>query len=299
MALFISKKLYLLNQNIDKLSKMKIKYNTYSNIVFIFFIVLFLSSVISFIIIMLDKPMAIDCSQEGLENLFKEFKTTVKFITATIAMFVIWLTLERMKQTQEQLDTIKNSTNLNNFFIHKAQFINHMKKTSYIQDYDKLNIPTVENVLSEIYRYYYNPSFINFKPKLSTNANKKYNSFINDIRKSELEIKDISLLDIDFNTISRIWEHNSPTQIVLLKSRNKNHFNTTDFKTYLKLRKIPWGRKAASQKNYNVLFDIYNLKKLYDELFIFDGLSTEKLVFELNFLELQNDIKYMIMLTGM
>ena len=63
-------------------------------------------------------PIPFDTSNKGFSNLFSLYSSSIQLGGVLIAIITLIMTLERMKQTKEQLNVVSDNNKFNNYFKH-------------------------------------------------------------------------------------------------------------------------------------------------------------------------------------
>lgn len=95
-------------------------------------IILTIISVLSHIIIVIDRQLTFDCSFEGFKNFFTYFDFPLKFIVGAIACFTLGVTFLRAFQFDDNLKIINSNNRFNNYFKFKEEFEKHFLKSRFV-----------------------------------------------------------------------------------------------------------------------------------------------------------------------
>jgi hypothetical protein len=146
------------------------RYKIPSAIIFWLQIVLLSATLISTLIIAVAaKNVGLQLDGLGLRNFFLLYEIPLKLATATFAVFAIWLTLERISQTERQLDIMSDHNKFNNYYKHIDEFVKFVSEDplvilwATVIDYDKRALLTL------LYKDYYYENYRKFVPHLNPN----------------------------------------------------------------------------------------------------------------------------------
>lgn len=140
---------------------------------------------------------------KGLKNLLELYSIPINILTVSVVLLGLWLTSERMKQTNDQIQIISDNNKFNNFYKHRENFIDFYKTTRYVElvneelgENEKL--PLDNTYYYPIYAYYFYPSYHKFIPIRNNQIIKAETEFLNTLKESSLNIKEQSLLDSEY-----------------------------------------------------------------------------------------------------
>jgi len=183
-----------------------IHYRRFSNLILASSIVLFAISIVSTVIIIIAEfPLKLSLNPQGFENFFNYFSFPTKALTATLATFAIWLTLERLSQTERQIDTITDDNKFNNYSKHQQEFVDFMKDVSIlisgICEIEKIS-PRV--YLVPAYKTYFAKTYEEFHPHMTEGARLAIDKFYHEVAKSLIGEKHCDLAKVPFTEITKI-----------------------------------------------------------------------------------------------
>ena len=206
-----------------------INYKIFSIILLAISICLFLAFILSSIFIHINQPsLSLQLDSNGFSNFLKIYSPSLQIGTSAIIFFTLWLTFERMKQTQRQLEINQENVKFNNYYKHREefnQFINKMPFFNFIKEHSQIPVDTL---IPAIYSYFFNKSYTSFEPRLNTKSKEEIDNFIKDIKNSSLSnfnqdleqvpIEEIKKLSEFINrTIDPICHINSEIEIVTVR----------------------------------------------------------------------------------
>jgi len=195
-------------------------------------ILLFLISIGSAIsTIITEYPLKLSINNQGFENIVIYFSFTIRTLTATLATFVIWLTLERLSQTERQIDAIMDNNKFNNYSKHQQEFIDQLKESSLFG-----YISIAENIaprvfIAPLYKTYYAESYLDFKPHMKDKIKNDIEVFYKIITSSKMSEQGCNLANYPIDEILEISKSASEhveeliipnTETIILKIKMKH-----------------------------------------------------------------------------
>lgn len=203
-------------------------------------------------------PLSLDLSRDGINNFINIFNPSFEIGAVLLALFIIWLTFERMnqtekriRQTQEQLRISEDNNKFNNYFKHREEFIEYFKTTSF---YDYLININANFQITHIYKKLYYENYNNFRPALNENSKNKIDYFLNKVKNSTINRPHFNLsksqapelIEIIRNNFSYIKDlfievNEREKEIVKEKSESENIFRTNTVCFYI--NEIYWAVK--------------------------------------------------------
>lgn len=133
-------------------------------------------------------------STDGVNNLLTYYEPSIKFLTALIAVTAVWMTLERLAQTdkrlmqaERQMDLVSENNRFNNYLNHKKEFIEHFQNNIILQNYGKKNAVIFKSSLLELYSWIYYGSYNNFRPTLNERFQNQVGIFFKNANKFDFD----------------------------------------------------------------------------------------------------------------
>ena len=183
------------------------KYTIFSNILITISTSLLVLSILSTIVIAYTIHLSFSFTKEGFELLLNIYKTPINFITASLATFVIWLTLERMKQSDKQLALYSENNRFNNYFKHREEFYKYLNNTKSVLDCSNIDESTIRKSANELYSMFYNENYQNFTPELNENGKSIIKKMKNELSNSSFNALKFKFLEIDQNELESFTFH--------------------------------------------------------------------------------------------
>lgn len=141
--------------------------------------------------------LPIDLTNQGFITFFNLYSSSIKIAGALLAVVTLIITLERMKQTKDQIKLIGDNNKFNNYYKHREEFVKYFSDNDYImyiKGEDELDKKRFINVLYELFYY---PSYHEFSPVINNDAEKVINIFMTAVRNSELNKDNFDLLSAE------------------------------------------------------------------------------------------------------
>jgi hypothetical protein len=181
-------------------------YRRFSNYFLASSIVLFAISIVSTVfIIIAEFPLKLSLNPQGFENFFSYFSFPMKALTATLATFAVWLTLERLLQTEKQTYAIMDNNQFNNYTKHQQEFVDFMKDVSVlisgICEIEKIS-PRV--YLVPAYKTYFAKTYEEYHHHMNEGARLTIDKFYHEVAKSLIGEKHCDLANVPINEITKI-----------------------------------------------------------------------------------------------
>lgn len=211
-----------------------------------------LSTVIFFFFIIVDKfsQIQLDFSQEGFTFFFDLFDFPVKLLTAGAVLFGLWLTIERMKQTEKQIDSIVSNNRFNNFYKHKEEFVNFMLNRQVFTQFPSNKHANIKNYTVMIYNLAYSTNPEEFSGKIKKEFKNKGirtlaeigSYFSNKEQLRHLDIKEIDLFlnkihFAPFGELNSLIDERLDESIPILISAHIDSFDPDKFEAIYKILK--------------------------------------------------------------
>ena len=104
-------------------------------------IFLFIAFILSTVFICINQPsLSIQLNSAGFTNFLKIYSPSLQIGTSAIVFFTLWLTFERMNQTEKQLNLNQENVKFNNYYRHKEEFsafLNRMPFLKFIKEHSQ------------------------------------------------------------------------------------------------------------------------------------------------------------------
>ena len=109
---------------------------------------------------------------------------SIKISAALFALIAVYLTLQKMEQTELTQRIASDNNNFNNFLKHRDEFLRRIKNTFMQHEVIQREIKeqVIDEHLMNLYHFeLYSSSYNNFSPNLNQTAKNKINNFINSL----------------------------------------------------------------------------------------------------------------------
>ena len=213
--------------------------------------------------------LAFDLSDKGFKNFFDLYSSSIKIAGALIIVITLIMTLERMKQTKEQVDIISDNNKFNNFYKHQEQFVKYFLNNNLVLYLTVGDHYEREKLINKLYEIFYYSSYTNFTPSINLEAKAKVNLFISKITQYKLNEKQTELMKIE--GINELYDS--------LKPIFQTIFSITEPRVLNEISK----RKRGNQKfknlsrddieRYEAIMNIYYLANCIDYILNFQGIT--------------------------
>lgn len=224
----------------------------------------------------------------AITNFLYLYSTPIKIGTALFASFAIWLTMERMRQTEKQIEEITKNNRFNNFFKHREEFKKEFTNNRFFIEVKDLTERDVAFEIGLLYNLFYYQSPNLFEPHLNSESEIRIKNFLSRISNSDLDKEGYNLEDFDLQELKKISDENFHQIKSLLTSIHS--------------RLTPQIRKTAQEYEENIrpllikfiyLNEFFWSGILYQSLFQFDG-SSERVWenFDINFVNFRENLFY-------
>lgn len=197
-------------------------YQTISKAVFYFSLGLMTIALTSFVYTLIFiSRIYIDFSSQGWNDFLDNYSPQLKIAGVGLALFALWMTTERMRQTQDQIKAITDNNRFNNFFKHREEFIKYFGSKKYIVELAKNSIELLDTHLLRIYEHFFYNTYTDFTTSLNSYARKHCYFFLNTLNDSNLNQKDVDISIIDQSSIREILKKNK-SPIILITNYSLN-----------------------------------------------------------------------------
>jgi len=230
----------------------------------------FVGSAISIFINMPSHQFQLDSS--GFFNFFEIFNPSFQFGTASVILFTIWLTLERMKQTKEQIDLTRDDVNLNNYYKHRDEFVSFISKKSIFTTLKQQRNFDIATLLYPVYSYFFNQSYKDFKPSLNSKARKEIDCLIEKVKVSTLNKPDhdLSLVAVDELKELAVLINMTVDSIFIFYSK-------IDFSMFNDKGKfIEQSDIQEMEERFILITTIHCSVSFYEDILAFDGIAQQR-----------------------
>ncbi|MCJ7690425.1 MAG: hypothetical protein MUO60_14045 [Clostridiaceae bacterium] len=176
-------------------------------------------------------PQKCKFDNQGFENFITYFSSSIKVGALFIIVLTIYLTLQRMHQTEWQNYIISDNNRFNNFYKHREEYLKFFQEKRLFIDLAKVAGYTLNQLLLDHYRIYYYKRDQEFKKEIKASALESIRQFINTIKNENLDNINMNIEDLTLDTVSKpngCFTYHYYEIMRLIEHYNKNelsHFN--------------------------------------------------------------------------
>ncbi|MBX3006949.1 MAG: hypothetical protein KF816_02875 [Melioribacteraceae bacterium] len=256
-------------------------YKIFSTVLLILSVIMLVVFIVSSYFIFINQPsLTWQPDSVGFSYFLKIFSPSIQIGTSSIVFFTLWLTFERMRQTQNQLDITLKNIAFNNYYKHKEEFSSFLNKMPFFAFLKKHSQIEVETLFPAIYSYFFNKSYKNFEARLNSKSRDEINNFIAEIKKSPISIVNQDLEQISIEEIKKLSELINRT-IEPICSINTEIEVVTVRQHFMEVGGKPL---KLVEERFKLLNNLFWAISLYEDFLAFDGIyQSERANFALNF----------------
>ena len=253
--------------------KLKIpSYLTISKVTFSISIFLLIISIISFFWTLITiGRFYIDISSQGWKDFLSYYSPQLKIAGIGIALFALWMTAARMKQTEDQIRSIVENNRFNNFFKHRDEFVKYISLQEFMANLARYSNLNLNDLLLSYYGIFFSRSYESFNPKLSEAKVKHIKDYLNTLNSER---------DLAYNLIEYISSGghslsiSKPAEFFLETSRTFEYLsdNSSQLKTW-------FSQNPSSREALNELCGLYYTYRIYMTVVSFSGEKLSDFIF--------------------
>jgi len=259
----------------------KKNFQIFSVVLLVISVIMFFVFVLSSIFISINQPsLSIQLDSVGFSNFLQIYSPSLKIGASSIVFFTVWLTFQRMRQTQKQLDITQENVTLNNYYKHKEEFIQFLNKTSLFMFIKKKSPFDAEVFMPAIYSYFFNKSYKGFEPRLNPKSKIEINNFITEIKKSSISNVSQDLEQVSIEEIKRLSQLINRTIEPICSIYTEDQIITIR----MRFSKVSSRPIKLVEERFKLLNNLFWTILLYEDFLAFDGIyQSERASFALNF----------------
>lgn len=194
------------------------------------------------------------------------FDLPIKSGAAIIAVFAIWLTFERMKQTEKQIEEMSKNNKFNNFFKHRDEFQKEFTNNSFFSEVKEITGNDISTQVKLLYNLFYYKSPNKFIPNVNRDKKVLMEQFIEKLKVSGLDQENLKLSEYDYEIIKNLLDEKL---FILRNLTNSMHCSLVKFIAQIENEndvqiKTYWSR-------FVYLNEIFWTGKLYQSILQYDG----------------------------
>jgi hypothetical protein len=225
------------------------------------FLIVSLGSTIS--IIIAEFPVKLSPNSKGFENFVSYFSFPIKAFTATLATFAIWLTLERLSQTERQINEITDNNKFNNYYKHIEGFSRCISEEQLLKFLASTANQEMRSTIMIIHKHYYCDTYKDFVPRVRTEIRKQIQLFTDKLVSSPVVAEDVNLRTIPTTELEPIVALIDGGASTILES------------AMIELVKLATGGHAShlgsEHRRFELLSSLFLVNSFYMSLLAFDG----------------------------
>ena len=167
-------------------------------------VLLALSITSAICIIIIEFPIKPSFDHQGFENFTIYFSFPLKALTATFATFAIWLTLERMNQTERQINAIADNNKFNNYNKQLQDFLEYMTDTSLFAAIYGIDKTPLRGIIVPLYKIYYAETYETFRPRVKESVKNEIDKFYLEVANSPLAAQNCDFSKLPITEIKKL-----------------------------------------------------------------------------------------------
>lgn len=207
-----------------------------------------------------------DPSSNGLKEFVSYYQPQIALAGVGIALFALWITSERMKQTKEQIDVMADNNKFNNFFKHRENFIAYFCQNKFLIEIAKGGKKDIQKVAMEYYEYFFYKSYSDFRTTLNDDAFNNCVDIGDKIESSSVYLETVSISEMKVSEVLMPeFNIHFPSYIIREFLKNlveKQQFHFSDYKEI----------KANEQRfNYYTVLTAYYAYNLIIDALLYSG----------------------------
>lgn len=151
-----------------------------------------------------------DPSSNGLKEFVSYYQPQIALAGVGIALFALWITSERMKQTKEQIDVMADNNKFNNFYRHREEFIKYLSSQPFIINLAKCARQNLDDLLLQYHGIYFAKRYDEFEPEINEikfNDIKLFFRQINNSRELNSGFDETVVSDMPFSLSDQYPDH--------------------------------------------------------------------------------------------
>jgi len=230
-------------------------------------------TVISIIVLFVDNwPLYPRFTSKGFINFFQIFNSSIKLATGFLSSFIAWLILVRMKQTDNQIESIIDNNKFNNFYSHKIEFKDFFINQTFVKRIKKESPYIIDMYLNSFYETYYYLNYKDFVPKINYDQKELSKRFLEEIEESPLNVESVDLWRIEVQVLKELDELNNPVLKGFIEYDRL--INNEELKIYYDVKGTESHERDHYTEKINYILSLYTSMNFVDSLFGFDGMSS-------------------------
>lgn len=125
------------------------------------------------------------------------------------------MTAARMKQTEDQIRLIVENNRFNNFFKHRDEFVKYFSAKEYLKELSHNSKDLLERELLRFYEHFFYLNYQEFSTSINKYAKKNCQKFLEVLKDSELNQRDVDLNAVSQSKIRELTEFSSVLVVLI------------------------------------------------------------------------------------
>lgn len=250
-------------------------HKTLSTVMWLLMWILLALCITAFIAIFVtEKNVKFQLDRSGFNSFFEIYGVPIKLGVATFAVLAVWLTLERMEQTERQLQIISDNNLFNNYYKHIEEFSKYLSEDTLLQMLKDVVGPMIRSLLMIVHKSYYCEDYKRFVPHVNIETMSNFRRFHGELANSQFARNDVNFHDVKTSELKKLCDLIDDTARGLIDPVTERKFVVV-VREFLKKKGMTEEQVRAELELFQQVFTIYWADALYDNVISFDGDSSE------------------------
>lgn len=141
-----------------------------------------------------------DPTSEGFKQFINYYQPQIALAGVGMVLFALWITSERMIQTQDQIKSITDNNRYNNFIKHRESFFDFMEENDFLRNMARRDSRDSKFFIGALYNSFYYSSYHFFEPNINPSIG-SYLIIIRDKLLSYVNDGNVDLNNADINEL--------------------------------------------------------------------------------------------------
>lgn len=182
----------------------KDNYKIYSFIIISLVVGLVVFAIISIVYTALESGnVYFDIKSSGLVAFVKYYQHQLSILGISVLLFTVWVTFERMRQTNKQIRIISENNRFTNYNYHQEKFVEDLSSDPVINELHRAGRMDQELLIKRLYYHFYYETYSNFSPELNDDAIQQ-KEFISTLIQSFIRDHIVEFTDVDRNILLNV-----------------------------------------------------------------------------------------------
>lgn len=184
----------------------KDNYKIYSFIIISLVVGLVVFAIISIVYTALESGnVYFNIKSSGLIAFVKYYQHQLSILGISVILFTVWVTFERMRQTNKQIRIISENNRFTNYNYHREKFVEVLSSDLVLNMLDRSGYINQKLLVNTLYYHFYYDSYKNFSPELNDDA-KKQKEYIKVLIQRLIRDHILKFTDVDRSILLNINE---------------------------------------------------------------------------------------------